>query len=368
MRSRVQISVLKTKKTPVFTGFTSRKHLKSRSAAAGGSDPGGGMGGSGFDGGREEAAVEFIYCKGVATELLKYGPRDLHAAAETPDPPRVLILVIPGNPGVVGFYKTFMWTLYQAFNRRYPVWSVGHAGHCVPPDTMDMVEDACLAEAEDVCGLNGQIQHKLAFLSEHVPRDTHLVLIGHSIGCYIILETMRRDPKLKVLKSVLLFPTIERMAVTPQGKVMTPLLCNLRYTAYLPVFLLSLLPERLKTSLVHLVLKSVKHLDTLIVPPTASLINVDCVGNAMYMGSQEMRLVLERDNSTIRHNLHKLVFYYGATDHWCPVQYYYDLRRDFPDGDIRLCERGHRHAFVLDAGQEMGEMTTEWIREELRGL
>uniref|UniRef100_A0A8B9RDZ3 Lipid droplet associated hydrolase n=1 Tax=Astyanax mexicanus TaxID=7994 RepID=A0A8B9RDZ3_ASTMX len=160
----------------------------------------------------------------------------------------------------------------------------------------------------------------------------------------------------KVLKSVLLFPTIERMAVTPQGKVMTPLLCNLRYTAYLPVFLLSLLPERLKTSLVHLVLKNVKHLDTLIVPPTASLINVDCVGKTT------------TDESLKFHVMKDLVFYYGATDHWCPVQYYYDLRRDFPDGDIRLCERGHRHAFVLDAGQEMGEMTTEWIREELRGL
>lgn len=55
-----------------------------------------------------------------------------------------------------------------------------------------------MAEAEDVFGLNGQIEHKLSFLLEHVPRDTHLILIGHSIGCYIILEMMKRDPELKV--------------------------------------------------------------------------------------------------------------------------------------------------------------------------
>lgn len=58
--------------------------------------------------------------------------------------------------------------------------------------------DASVAESEDVFGLNGQIEHKLSFLLDHVPRDTHLVLIGHSIGCYIILEMMKRDPKLKV--------------------------------------------------------------------------------------------------------------------------------------------------------------------------
>ena len=56
-------------------------------------------------------------------------------------------------------------------------------------------------EAEDVFGLNGQIEHKLTFLSEHVPRDTHLVLVGHSIGCYIILEIMKKNPELKVKQS-----------------------------------------------------------------------------------------------------------------------------------------------------------------------
>lgn len=50
------------------------------------------------------------------------------------------------------------------------------------------------------------------------------------------------------------------------------------------------------------------------------------------------------------------------------MQYYQDIRRDFPDGDIRLCERGLRHAFVLDAGEEMANMITEWIRDDLRGL
>lgn len=45
-----------------------------------------------------------------------------------------------GNPGVVGFYRTFMQTIHSVCGYHHPVWAVSHAGHCVPPDSMDMVE------------------------------------------------------------------------------------------------------------------------------------------------------------------------------------------------------------------------------------
>ncbi|KAK2825861.1 hypothetical protein Q5P01_020075 [Channa striata] len=309
---------------------------------------------------RDEPQTDFIYCCGAVTEVLKFGSCQLQSGH------RVLFLIIPGNPGVVGFYTTFMQTLHSMFGYRYPVWAVSHAGHCAPPDSMDMVEDASLAAENDVFGLDGQIEHKLTFLRKHVPRETSLVLVGHSIGCYIILEMMKRDPELKILKAVMLFPTIERMAQTPQGKVMTPVLCHMRYLAYLPLFLLSLLPDTLKSGLIKLVLGGIRSLDLAVVKPTVGLLSGDCAANAMYMGGQEMRKVLERDDPTIRKNLKKLIFYYGASDHWCPVQYYHDIKQDFPHGDIRLCENGFRHAFVLDAGREVAKMMAEWIHGHLR--
>ncbi|XP_028846938.1 lipid droplet-associated hydrolase isoform X1 [Denticeps clupeoides] len=313
----------------------------------------------------DESCLEHLYCCGAATEVLKFGTRDLFHPRKTLVSSRVLILIIPGNPGVVGFYKTFMETIYQSLGRRCAVWAVSHAGHCTPPDTMDMVKDPSVLESGDVFGLNGQIEHKLAFLLEHVPRNVNLVLVGHSIGCYIILELMKRDPELKVLKSLLLFPTIERMAATPQGKVLTPVLCHLRYVLYLPIFLLCLLPESVITCVARLALRGV---DRCTIPAVVSLLSTDCVANAMYMGSQEMRMVLDRDDSTIKKNLNKLLFYYGATDHWCPVQYYHDIKRDFPSGDFHLCERGIRHAFVLDAGADMAAMVTQWVSGDLKDL
>uniref|UniRef100_A0A3B4YNY3 Lipid droplet-associated hydrolase n=1 Tax=Seriola lalandi dorsalis TaxID=1841481 RepID=A0A3B4YNY3_SERLL len=254
-------------------------------------------------GSRDEPQTDFIFCCGANTEVLKFGSCQLHSGH------KILFLIIP---------------------------------------------DASSAAEADVFGLNGQIEHKLAFLRKHVPKETNLILVGHSIGCYIILEMIKRDPELKILKAVMLFPTIERMAQTPQGKVMTPVLCHMRYVAYLPLFLLSLLPDRFKSSLIKLVFAMTQMQLSLF------------IANAMYMGGQEMKNVLERDNITIKNNLEKLIFYYGATDHWCPVQYYLDIKQDFPHGDIRLCENGFRHAFVLDAGGEVAKMVVEWIHGDLR--
>ncbi|KAM3932387.1 lipid droplet-associated hydrolase isoform 2-T2 [Leptodactylus fuscus] len=305
---------------------------------------------------------EIIYCLGAATQVLKLGPwRDLQRTSDEA-PPKVLFLIIPGNPGVIGFYKTFLQTLYCGFKRQYPVWAISHAGHCSPPMGMDMTNEHD-HQIEDVFGLNGQIKHKLFFLKQNVPADVKLVLIGHSIGCYIILEMMKRSPELKVLKSILLFPTIERMAQSPQGKIMTPWLCNLRYVVYMPLYLLSFLPEVMKTFLVKLALRGIKAADETLVVASLNLFRMDCAANGMYMGSQEMVKVVERDNATIKKHLSQLIFYYGAADSWCPVQYYEDIRKDFPKGDIWLCDKGYRHAFVLDSSKEVATLVINWLKE-----
>lgn len=60
------------------------------------------------------------------------------------------------------------------------------------------VSDTDIKELEDVFGLNGQVEHKLNFLRKNVSKEIKLVLIAHSIGCYITLEMMKRASELQV--------------------------------------------------------------------------------------------------------------------------------------------------------------------------
>uniref|UniRef100_A0A8C7UCW0 Lipid droplet-associated hydrolase n=1 Tax=Oncorhynchus mykiss TaxID=8022 RepID=A0A8C7UCW0_ONCMY len=240
-----------------------------------------------------------------------------------------------GNPGVIGFYMTFMQTLHQTLGWCYPVWAVTHAGHCVPPDTMDVI-DGIYRNYQDVFGILPNFDfpldglHKLVFLSEHIPRDTCLVLMGHSVGCYIILEMLTL---VQVVKSVMLFPTIERMAVTPRGRLLTPVLCHLRL-CNLPARLPSLCC--LKYSLLSTYLYT-SHCS--LIPACLFLLLVFLLGLLLWM---------------FCHSYVQLVFYYGACDHWYHVQYHQETKRDFPNGDIRLCRK------------EVADMIVEWIHGNLQ--
>lgn len=43
--------------------------------------------------------------------------------------------------------------------------------------------------------VEGQIQHKVTFIRKHVPSDVKIILIGHSIGAYIVVEMIDRLEK-----------------------------------------------------------------------------------------------------------------------------------------------------------------------------
>ena len=57
-----------------------------------------------------------------------------------------------------------------------------------------------------------QINHKIEYIEKYLSdEDVNIILIGHSIGCYIILEVlnyMNKDLRKKVKKAFLLMPTI----------------------------------------------------------------------------------------------------------------------------------------------------------------
>jgi len=65
----------------------------------------------------------------------------------------------------------------------------------------------------------------------------------------------------------------------------------------------------------------------------------------------------------IEQNLKKLIFYYGASDHWSSVTYYEEMKEKFPDGKIYLRERKLKHAFVLESSEEVAEMVAPWTQE-----
>ncbi|PAA82600.1 hypothetical protein BOX15_Mlig015165g4, partial [Macrostomum lignano] len=268
-------------------------------------------------------------------------------------------IVIPGNPGIVGYYEEFMHSLWTKLDGQVHVWALSHRGH---GDSFNSSKKFSLAE---------QVEHKVKFLETALPEDAKMVLIGHSIGCQMILELLRRQARGtdRVARCLLLFPTIERMRESPQGRIVAPLLslAPLRWLAMALVALLSLLiPLAWRRGFAARCLSAVGHSNAnpgAVAATERLLLSPSVLGNVLYMAHTEMQDVRQPDLATIRQHSQRILLYYGTDDHWCPTEYFADMRRSCPEVDARLDEGDVAHAFVLEHSVEMADLCAGWVRE-----
>uniref|UniRef100_A0A8C8UKA6 Lipid droplet-associated hydrolase n=1 Tax=Peromyscus maniculatus bairdii TaxID=230844 RepID=A0A8C8UKA6_PERMB len=97
---------------------------------------------------QEEIPVheEFFLCGGVETQILKCGPWTNLFDTQSVTRPKLLIFIIPGNPGFSPFYLPFAKNLYSLTKGSFPVWMISHAGFTLVP------KDKKILTAPDVVG------------------------------------------------------------------------------------------------------------------------------------------------------------------------------------------------------------------------
>ena len=212
--------------------------------------------------------------------------------------------------------------------------------------------------------LKGQIQHKLAFIRENIAEDCKVILAGRSIGAYIILHMLEELPSTSVLKCLLLFPTVERMALTDQGRFHTPVLQYLRWLCPLVIYPVSFFPDSLVEPVLRWHFKG-RDIPECIIKATKELVSSSAISVITNMANEEMQTVVEANHDIFETHLKKLWFYYGSCDHWCPVEYYEDMKAKYPSGEIHLCTKGYEHAFVLEASEGMANISWEYLSENV---
>lgn len=133
--------------------------------------------------------------------------------ATTHDKSPVLFLLIGGNPCVPHFYSELAAYIYASADGGIDVIVAGHLGH-----------DGSNINGDQLFDLPQQVQHHLAFLTKSMNEDQDLrvVLCGHSVGAFMVLQLMgilrTIGAEQRILKALLLFPTIMDIASTPNGE------------------------------------------------------------------------------------------------------------------------------------------------------
>lgn len=288
---------------------------------------------------------------------------------------RLHIFFVAGNPGTLHFYLNFLQSFFSGlvnsnFCTPYDAvycHGVGHANHHVELESaLSSSSKSQPSDDAEKYNLEFQICHKLAFITSVSDNDgdgflsADVMMIGHSIGSYIVLDMLERCELLRQQTKyiTLLMPFIFWSKL--------PFLHRAKLSSYVALHPMS---QHLITSLVSTFLKighkkrkrligmitgeEGEQLDTI----ADGMVNKRIVNNFLSMGFDEIRDVKSNEGrmlSLLQHLDEETVdgkkdvfLLYTDNDEWAPEADAKMLRRTLKHGTTIVTEPGLTHGFSM---------------------
>ncbi|XP_044978505.1 lipid droplet-associated hydrolase-like [Hordeum vulgare subsp. vulgare] len=279
---------------------------------------------------RARATARISMVSSFATELLEIRSRE-------PEPsPSLHVLVVPGNPGIVGFYKDFVEALYEDLGGRASVTAIGHISH----GQKDY-------EHGRLFSLHEQIEHKIDFLEQELLHtEQSIIVVGHSIGAYIGLEICKRFQK-KVIFFVGLYPflTLNKNAMKQSAIGYVARSSLLSKGVSLFASFIGSLQASVTRSIVKRFLGS-SWSATAIDAGCSHLLQYHTMRNVLFMAKTEfLKLYEEPDWNFIRAKQDQIAFLFGVDDHWGPLTHLEEISRHAPGVALSIEKEGHTHGY-----------------------
>lgn len=236
----------------------------------------------------------------------------------------------------------------------------GHAGH-VNITIEGFHKLSKIDKDQDFYNLRTQVEHKLDFLQNHLNSSAKIHLIGHSIGAWMIVELLETNDNLmqQVSSINLLFPTLQRMAETKNGKFLNNVFRRMQSVILFLLRLLYLMPGFLFTFLIHLYLRF-RCLPLKYSPWFIKLINPLVIKNVLFLAFDEMDSVRALNSDGLTKIKHLTNVIYGLDDGWAPIEYMDELKKYEPWLKMTLVPI--EHAFVLRFSECVADMVANFIK------
>ena len=262
-----------------------------------------------------------------------------------------LVLIVPGNPGVAQLYVPFIEHLAALGGGRLSVAVASHAGH-----------DPGHRAPNGFYSLADQHAHHLAFLAQ-LPATTTVHLVGHSIGAWLALGLLDALPAERRGRALLLFPTIERMALTPAGQRMSPMFGALRHPSVLLSRLIRLLPGRDRL-LEQALLSAVEPAQRSVLLEGILRLSPESLHNVLQLAGEELATVVELPEGLLKRHASRLTLYYGSADRWNLPGMARGVQERFPLAEVVRCSAGISHAFMFGGSAAMAEFVAQRLQSE----
>ncbi|VDK74956.1 unnamed protein product [Litomosoides sigmodontis] len=281
----------------------------------------------------------------------------------------LIILMIPGNPGNEQFYDHFGQLVLSKISRisdqNSVFCTISHLNHVPMPQTYS---EMSVSNCSDRISLADQIEHKLNFCLQYLTKKAEIILIGHSIGAYLMLRILPDLLKhqFNVVRCIALFPTIERLAESPNGERLLPWLKKFRrWDGALQMLLswLRYLPNSIKECICSYLMRSHQGCPpSCVLQSAVEIVDVDVIRNIIFMAVDELLTVSNLDESLLR-NSDRCRFLYGTADQWSPLCYGLEMQKRLGKELVIIDDKKCEHAFVLNHGEVVANEVAKWITE-----
>ncbi|KAL8696801.1 MAG: hypothetical protein Q9224_002608 [Gallowayella concinna] len=250
-----------------------------------------------------------------------------------------LIFHIPGNPGLIPYYDPFLSTLHAALSSSSTVPSA-HYHVC----GYSLAGFETTEQHHELAGLERQINYVDQLLYDQVDEMRHLtgrtpkvILMGHSVGAYILLEIIRGHRKrieegakdFDLIGGILLFPTITHIARSPSGIVASALLAIPR-SAHIASAILKALMFLVPASVLYYLIRAFTWFPEHAARTTTAFIKSPIgIKESLFLGKDEMDMITgdkwgeevwgaaTEPGTNSRDTIHSnLVFFWGQNDKW----------------------------------------------------
>lgn len=179
----------------------------------------------------------------------------------------------------------------------------------------------------------------------------------------MILELLEHPSlKDKVVDVYLLFPAIEYMMETNNGKFLTNFIKPIVPVIVFLSWIFTILPNIVQFFLIYVYtlvtnISVEEHLKNI-----KDLIKPGVLKRVFFLAFQELDLIRERNNTVIKKHVDKIKIYYGRSDGWAPLIFCDRIKHDIPDINVEITN--YNHAFVLKQSIEVGNVVSTWIKEK----
>lgn len=176
------------------------------------------------------------------------------------------------------------------------------------------------------------------------------------------LELLKNSEiKSKISKAYLLFPAIEKMIDTPNGKKLHESLKSLFVLKLFLTFLL-MLPKFFQI-LFQFCYMYFNGYPLELIEPGLIFSHPKLREIILFQAKDQLHEVNELDVNFINENKSKIKFFYGAKDGWTPRKFYSDLCSKIPNVDAVVDDSNLKHNFMTthDGSYRLAEIVSGWI-------